>query len=126
MPVREIAVRYNVSCSIFGESTEDIFGKLNCHRSFLSSQEEKIRQLYEQGISGTETAEPADVSCPFLYEFIHRKKFEKRPLRCRSVFDGHDEELTPRRKDETTLGQIGEYFGVAKNTIWHRMQKLQS
>lgn len=131
-----------------GESIEDISNKLNCHfstvysaiknmklsrlqsrvnrKSILGNQEEKIRQLYEQGVSGTEIAKQIGVSYPALYEFIHRKKFAQRPLKRRSVFDGRDEELMQMRQDKMTLEQIGEYFGVKTTTVWHRMQKLQS
>ena len=131
-----------------GESIEDISGKLNCHpgtvqravkgmklsreqsivnrKSFLSIQEEKIRQLYEQGVSGLEIAKQVGVSYPALYEFIQRKKFAKRPLRRRSVFDGHDEELMQMRKDKMTLEQIGEHFGVGITAVLHRIQKLQT
>lgn len=131
-----------------GESIGDISDKLNCHfstaysaikgmklsreqssvnrKSFLSNQEEKIRQLYEQGVSGLEIAKQIGVSYPALYDFIHRKKYAKRPFIRRSVFDGHDEELIQMRKDKMTLGQIGERFGVKTTAVWHRMQKLQS
>ena len=130
-----------------GESLEDISGKLNCHfatvykavknmnlsreqgrvnrKSFLSNQEEKIRQLYEQGVSGLEIAKQVGVSYPALYEFIQRKKFAKRPLRRRSVFDGHDEELMQMREDKMTLEQIGEHFGVGITAVMHRIKKLQ-
>lgn len=131
-----------------GESLEDISGKLKCHtgtvynavksmkltrdkssikrKSVLNNQEEKIRQLYEQGVSGTEIARQLGVSYPCLYEFIHRKKFAQRPLKRSSVFDGHDEELMKMRDDKMTLEQIGEYFGVGRNAVWYRIRKLQS
>ena len=143
MSMRKIAEHLHAD-----ESLEDISGKLNCHfttvykavknmnlsreqgrvnrKSFLSNQEEKIIQLYEQGVSGLEIAKQVGVSYPALYEFIHRKKFAKRPLRRRSVFDGHDEELMQMREDKMTLEQIGEHFGVGITAVLHRIQKLQA
>jgi DNA-binding NarL/FixJ family response regulator len=131
-----------------GMSVEKISQKLNCHqqtaykavrnlmlsrsqsdikrKSILNDQEDTIRQLYEKGLSGTAIAELMGVSYPSLYEFIHRKQFERRPSVHRSIFDGHDEELLQMRQEGKTLKQIGAYFGVGANTVSYRIQKLQA
>lgn len=95
-------------------------------KSLLNNQENTIRQLYEKGLSGTAIAELMGVSYPSLYEFIHRKQFERRPSVHRSIFDGHDEELLQMRQEGKTLKQIGAYFGVGANTVSYRIQKLQA
>ena len=130
-----------------GMSLEDISSQLNCNmltvyhvvkgmkltrkqsrikrKSILNDQEDTIRQLYEKGLSGTAIAELMGVSYPSLYEFMHRKQFERRPSVHRSIFDGHDEELIKMRQEGKTLKQIGAYFGVGANTVSYRIQKLQ-
>ena len=131
-----------------GKSLEDISDELNCHmlttyhkvkdmqlsraqsdvkrKSLLNNQEEEIRRLYEEGISGTEIAKLMGVSYPSIYEFIRRKQFDARPIVHKSIFDGHDGELLQMRQSGMTLKQIGKYFGVKANTVLHRIQKLQA
>lgn len=131
-----------------GESLEDISQKLNCHagtiyrklkdmklersqdiikrKSLLNNQEDKIKNLYNQGVSGPEIARQLGVSYQSVYDFIHRKQFDasQRQVKYCSTFNGHDQELLSMRQKGMTLKQIGDYFGVKSNTVFYRLQKL--
>lgn len=88
-------------------------------KSILNNQEDKIRQLYKQGLSGKEIAKQMGVSCDSIYRFIHKNHFAEFKRQ------GYDEELLKMRQEGMSLTQIGDYFGVSANTVLYRIRKLQ-
>ena len=125
MSMREIAGHLQVGLTSLCSKVKELGLKRTPRRKKKPIDIKLFKELVKLGVPRMEIAKQVGVSYPALYEFIQRKKYAKRPLRRRSVFDGHDEELMQMRKDKMTLEQIGEHFGVGITAVLHRIKKLQ-
>ena len=95
-------------------------------KSILNNQKDTIKELYYQGMSGTEMARRLDVSKDSIYACIRRMKFDanQRKVRNNSPFRKHDNEILEMRQNGMTLKQIAQSFGMAENTVLYRLRKI--
>lgn len=96
--------------------------------SKLNIQENLIKKLYMQGLSGQEIANQVHATNISVYNKIHQMKLTrpKKWAEYTSTFKGHDEELLQMRQRGMTLKEIGQKFGVKANTVHHRLKKLEA
>ena len=129
---QEIAHRLN--CSMITVRTK--IKELNLSRSIsdikinsrLAKEERFIKKLYAQGCSLQEIGEKVNAHKVWIGVKIRKMgltRANKMPEYKRKLF-GQDKEIIKMRKKGMTYKEIGQFFGVAPNTVMYRLRKLEN
>lgn len=132
-----------------GLSIEEIAKKLNC--SFVTiiaklkelnlsrplsdikinsklAKNERLKKLYEQGCSLQEIGEKVNAHPVWVGAKIRKMgltRANKMP-EYKTKLSGLDKEIIKMREKGLTFKEIGQYFGVAPNTVMYRLRKLEN
>lgn len=93
----------------------------------LNNQEDLIKELYAQGLSGSEIAEQVHTHPISVYNKIRKMKLicPQKWAEYRSKFSSYDDELLKLYHSGLTYKQIGEKFNIPLTTVAYRIKKLE-
>ena len=129
--LKQIAVDLNCSEKSVSNKIKDLKWKRPRNsvqkESPLNNQEDLIKELYAQGLSGSEIAEQVHTHPISVYNKIRKMKLT-RPQKWaeyRSKFSSYDDELLNLYHSGLTYKQIGEKFNIPLTTVAYRIKKLE-
>jgi DNA-binding NarL/FixJ family response regulator len=129
--LKQIAVDLNCSEKSVSDKIKDLKWKRPRNsvkkESPLNNQEDLIKELYSQGLSGSEIAEQVHTHPISVYNKIRKMKLT-RPQKWaeyRSKFSVYDDELLNLYRSGFTYKQIGEKFNIPLTTVAYRIKKLE-
>ena len=129
--LKQIAVDLNCSEKSVSNKIKDLKWKRPRNsvqkESPLNNQEDLIKELYAQGLSGSEIAEQVHAHPVSVYNKI-RKMGLTRPQKWaeyRSKFSSYDDKLLKLYRSGLTYKQISEEFSIPLTTVAYRIKRLE-
>ena len=127
---KEIAQDLNCSTKLVSQRLKDLKLKrsqaLVKRDSSLKRQENLIRELYLQGLSGWEIAEKVHAHPGSIYQKLKKMNLS-RPIKVaeyKSAFKGKKETLLNMWHNGMSINDLAKYFGVHRNTISYHLKRL--
>ncbi len=129
--LKQIAVDLNCSEKSVSNKIKDLNWKRPRNsvqkESPLNNQEDLIKELYAQGLSGSEIAEQVHTHPISVYNKIRKMKLT-RPQKWAeytSTFKGKKELLLNMRQSGKSINEIATYFNVCPATVSYHLKKLE-
>lgn len=129
--LKQIAVDLNCSEKSVSNKIKDLNWKRPRNfvqkESPLNNQENLIKELYAQGLSGSEIAEQVHAHPVSVYNKIRKMRLTrpKKWAEYSSTFKGKKELLLNMRQSGKSINEIATYFNVCPATVSYHLKKLE-